>query len=434
MAATHHSIVHIGDTHLQASHTRHGDQLSALDQIFEHARVLAEADTLAAIVWPGDLFHTKSTIDDRNALVPRVQEFASLAPVVIVKGNHDQEGELEILARLASTYPIRVVTKPQVLHFETPTDVRIACFALPYPFKGALVAAGVEHQALSQTTREIFDPIFMTAASELEQAAAAGELPLMIGHVSVGGAISSTGQPQIGQDLEIDPAQLARLGPIYKGLSHIHKHQTVGGAVYAGSIARLDFGEMEPKGFIEVEYQRDGKTWEHRWKFVRLGVPAMHHVEGRLTREAFVFTSVDGQPTDPEASLIPSWSGADVRCRYRVAKGEVGVLDVAKIHAEFAGCRSLVLEPIAETEAAVRAPEIAAAVTLEDKVHAFAARQGLTVTAGFDHKLSLLQAQPQDRVVAAVATDVASRGRTPEPVSLGARLAAAEVEGQEVRA
>ena len=127
------------------------------------------------------------------------------------------------------------------------------------------------------------------------------EMALGLGRAESGAGViqfvdGSTGQPQIGTEIELDPGLLARLGPIYKGLNHIHKHQAITGAVYAGSICRLDFAEMEPKGFIEIEYQRDGKTWEHRWRFVPLDVPKMIHVDGDLSRERFLIDSVDGEP------------------------------------------------------------------------------------------------------------------------------------------
>lgn len=433
-----HRFIHVGDVHLQSSHPRNADRLNALDQIIAHARAV---DDLAAFLIPGDLFHAKPTTQDRNDLADRLIEMADIAPVLMVYGNHDEPDSLEIFTRLDTLWPIVATSTARVLHVGTPAGVTVACFAVPYPFKGAMVAGAVEHQGLSQMTRALFDPIFISAADELATTVANGAVPVMIGHLSVGGAVASTGQPQVGHELEIDPSLLARLnvpaiGDLYVGLSHIHKHQRIGTAVYAGSIARLDFAEVEPKGFIEVEYQRDGQTWEHRWTFVRLEVPAMHHVEGRLTRDAFIVTSMDGQPIDREARLVTPWDGADVRCRYRFAKGEVGVLDVARIHAEFAGCRSLLLEPIAESEATVRAPEIAAAVTLEAKVHAFAARQGLQVTPGFDHKLSLLQATSAEAVLQVVSTAAAACGAAPtDTFAVGDLVAAATSrETAEVRA
>src|SRR6185295_10123179 len=106
-----------------------------------------------------------------------------------------------------------------------------------------------------------FDLLFMDAAGELERAQASDWPTLMIGHVSVAGAVSSVGQPQIGGELEITQDHLDRLGPVPKCLNHIHKHQQVGGAIYAGSLCRLDWGEVEPKGYVVVTYDQGINHW-----------------------------------------------------------------------------------------------------------------------------------------------------------------------------
>jgi hypothetical protein len=74
-------------------------------------------------------------------------------------------------------------------------------------------------------------------------------LTLMIGHVNVAGAQLSNGQPSIGHEIELNPKHLDRLGDIPKLLNHIHKPQTIAGAHYAGSVCRLDYGEIEEKRY-----------------------------------------------------------------------------------------------------------------------------------------------------------------------------------------
>jgi DNA repair exonuclease SbcCD nuclease subunit len=244
-----HVFVHIGDAHIGAG-PRLADKLAALDQIIVWVDQAAERGELAAILWPGDLFHQKSTIEDRNVLAPRLQRLAQRAPVVLIDGNHDAPGDLEILSRLHAFYPIHVVSEPKILHVccANGAIARLAC--LPYPHRGGLVSSGVAHDDLGQEARRLLEPAFMLFASELAAAQGDGAIPLFIGHVNVGGSLSSTGQPQIGREIELDPSLLARLGPVYKGLNHIHRHQELAGAVYAGSVCRMDYGENEDKGFV----------------------------------------------------------------------------------------------------------------------------------------------------------------------------------------
>lgn len=411
-----HMFVHIGDAHLGPG-PRLADKLGAIDQIIIWVDRLADEGRLAAILWPGDLFHARSTIEDRNLLAPRLQRLAQRAPVVLVDGNHDAPGDLEILSRLHAYYPIHVVSQPKVLRIECPTGAIAAIACLPYPHRAGLVSAGVEHDDLGQVARQLLDPVFIEFADELRDAESEGHIPLFIGHVNVGGSKASTGQPQIGRELELDPALLARLGPVYRGLNHIHRHQEIAGAVYAGSICRMDFGENEAKGFViataDTIKRVDAIDWF--WQFVPLEVPAQLLVEGRLTREGFVIDSLDGNAAVEEE--IPLWAGSDIRCRYHYKKSETGALDIAHIMAEFAGCRSLKLDPIAELEHSVRAPEIAAAITLDAKVEAYCQRRQIPWTPGIAAKLDALQQQPAEAVLAALQTQMGKSSAQPSALA-----------------
>lgn len=405
-----HLFLHIGDMHVGPG-PRLQDRLDAIDQIIVWADDQAEAGRLAAILIPGDLFHAKSTIEDRNLLAPRLQRLAARAPIVMVDGNHDAPGDLEILSRLSSGWPIHVVSQPRVLYITCATGVTAAIACLPYPHRAGMVGAGVAHDDLGQVARQLLEPLFAQFAAELEEAERGGAIPLFIGHVNVGGSVSSTGQPQIGREIELDPALLARLGPIYKGLNHIHKHQVIADVVYPGSICRMDFGENEAKGFVvataDTLVQVNAVEWS--WKFIPLDVPAQFLVEGDLARDGFRITSVDGNPVDDD--FPSSWTGSDVRCRYRYRKSEAGILDQAHIMAEFAGCRSLKLDPLAELEHTVRVPEVAAAVTLTAKAEAYCAHRQIPWTAAMAAKLDALQQQPAEAILAALQAHVATTGQ-----------------------
>jgi DNA repair protein SbcD/Mre11 len=390
---THH-FLHVGDVHLQSGHPRNADRLASLAQIVAYAR---ERDRLAAFLIPGDLFHQKSTVQDRNDLEQVLSQMAALAPVVLTPGNHDEPDGLQIFGRLRTRYPVHVVSRPQVLRLDAATGVPVAAFVLPYPHRAGLVAAGSAHASLIDEARGLLDPIFTAAAAELAEARTQGAITLMVGHVNVGGARLSSGQPNIGAEIELDPALLARLGPIYKGLNHIHVHQEIAGAVYAGSICRLDFGELEAKGFVHATFLDDEQTQSWTWQFVPLDVPAMVHIDGALTREGFT-------PDDPALVACAPIAGADVRVRYRFTKAEADVLDIETVRAQFGDARALQLEGVPEREHEIRAPEIAAAATLDEKVIRYCERQGLPVTTGLRRKLAALQTLSPADIQAALET------------------------------
>jgi DNA repair exonuclease SbcCD nuclease subunit len=424
-----HLFIHVGDVHLQHGHPRNSDRINALDQVsgFVHAY----QNDVAAVLVPGDLFHQKSTVEDRNTLAAWLQTVAAFAPVVLTYGNHDVAGDLDIFAKLETDFRIHVVDTPQVVRFRTRTDRDVAVFVLPYPHKAGLVAAGLEHDQLGQAARAALEPIFMNAAAELEDAARAGALTLAMMHVNIGGSLSSTGQPQIGREIELDPALLGRLGPIPLLANHIHRHQVLHGAIYAGSICRMDYGECEAKGFVVYEYATEGSygvrpdfepiihagadRYPWRASFIPLLVAPQIHVEGTLTRDAFRIDVVDDIVAEQVLWSDTMWHGADVRVRYRYKKSELGALDVAKIHAEFAHARSLKLDPVPDIEHDVRAPEVVAAKTLPEKVTAYCELNRIAVTDTLLAKLDQLQVLDADELLRAV-TDAARDAGTVEEI------------------
>ncbi len=466
---TYH-VVQIGDTHGRID-ARSEDQFASLDAAIAVGQALAAARTLALWAWSGDLFHAVSEPATRNALFQRAIQMADLAPVVIVRGNHDLTGELDAFAWLKATYPIAVSIHPELLDIETPIAVpevlwntlgggrlRASIWTMPYPNKAALVAAGTPPDQIGQVGRAALDGLMAYGAAEL--ATRARTMRLVICHGNTVGAMASTGQPQIGVELSFDTAMFERFDAgVYIGLGHIHKHQVVGRAVYAGSNCRLDFGELEPKGVIVADFEPtverapdhyvvmrpDGdETALNRpvpgsgrlacvgWRFVPIDVPAMYHIKGRLTPEGFTFAIVQADGDTMSASTLgmltetemgraaiasgavvtppTSWRGADVRVQYTYTRAELPRLNVALIHAEFAEARSLKIDAIPDRETEVRAPEVLAAVTMQDKLEAFAVRSGLDWSSTLAHLAATIETQPIDKWQADAIAEIATIG------------------------
>lgn len=413
---TTHRFPALGDSHLIAG-PRLADRRDALAYIIADA----QRGPVDAWLWPGDLTHEGMTIELRNLLVEIVTTMARVAPVVIARGNHDPEGDLDFLARLHTTWPVFVATRPVVLDvpLATAKDTALALACLPYPTTASLVAAGTPHEEIGAAAGRALDVIFMQLGAALADARAAGRLTGAIGHVNIAGSVSSVGQPQIGQELEIGEGHLARLGDCFKVFAHIHKHQRVGSAVYPGSNCRLDWGETERKGFLLVECERFDFTgpalggsslWSHAETFVPIPVPPMFHVEGTLSRDGFdwvVKKGPDGPQDDAPMVPCPScasdpvtttlfdsappalacavcagtrqvadFTGCDVRVRASYPSSEASVLDGAKARIRtlpaFVGARRFEFEPMAVSDRTVRAPEVVAAQTFDEKLRAWA--------------------------------------------------------------
>jgi Calcineurin-like phosphoesterase len=410
----------IGDTHIQPGHARNADRLAAFDAAIAGGLALPH---LAAWVHLGDVYHAQSAPADRLAVANRFIQMAERAPVIVVNGNHGHELDSYMLERLRAAHPISVVSQPSLLH------VGGVLFAvLPYPSKATMVAAGATREAQVRVAHDAFDLLALAdAGGQIWQAF---EGPRMVvGHLTIAGAVTSVGQPLVAAELEMDPMTLQRYGAVPKIFGHIHKHQQINDAVYVGSCCRMDWGETERKGWVQVDFTKTrlhgdvlavygGVPWVHQWIFNELPVPPMYHVEGTLTRDSFDWNVRKGQdgPSDhPPAARVPcpdcggqhplvnnslfedvtvdelplcrtcngqgelvDWTGCDVRVRARYAQSERAVLSnvSARIGRMFHGARHLELEMVAVSQRELRAPEVAAAVTLPEKLQAWSRLTG----------------------------------------------------------
>lgn len=381
------TLIHIGDFHA-APGPRNADRYRWLDFILDQGERVPH---LGAWLWPGDLSHQRQAIEDKNQLAARLQRMASRAPILICYGNHDLPGDLDVFDALRAEHPIYVVAQPQVIRFRLATGQWASCFCLPYPTKASLVAAGVVPADVGDVAADALEAIFIGAAYDLEQARDNGDLTFVMGHINVGGSITSTGQPNIGREIELAPRHLERLAPIYIGLNHIHKHQTIAGAHYAGSVCRLDWGEIDDKFYNRVTIKTDDIDGDTVLVEPQpIPVPKMFHVEGDLTREGFVIAHDAGDEID-RRFYGNDWTGTEVRVRYHYKQSEKAALDEALVAKAFRTALRLKIEPVAIPDRAVRAPAVAAAHTLADKIAAWADVVGVTPAPTLVDKLARLE-------------------------------------------
>ena len=326
-------------------------------------------------------------VENGNALADRFLLMADKAPVLIVPGNHDQKDDLEIFGKLKAAFPIYVVTTPCTQRILLATGDYATVFFLPYPTR----------------VDESLDVAFDAAALALKRARAEGDLTCMIGHVNVRGAIMSTGQPAIGHEVEITTEQLDRLGSIYKGLNHIHAPQEIAGAHYAGSMCRLSWGEIEEKRYLIIKYEQGRYTVESR----PITCAPLYHVAGAIDRSGFLWNVTDG-PDGAVLGPLESWIGTEVRVRYTYQQSELSVLGdhQARVRAEFAGADRIVLEPVMSPDRAVRAPAVALAKTLAEKVEGWAEASGVTASERVLAKLQRLEQTDPVQLLNAIQEEV----------------------------
>ena len=334
-----------------------------LEQLFEH-----KPDALGI---NGDLYDAASTPRERMYLASFVNEAARICPVLIAKGNHDRPQDCALLAKLRSDHPI-IVEEAAAVH--RVGEAAIAVVAWPDPASLAAYtrtlrggrdrAFGLEVETLS------LQAVLRGLGAELAQ----HDGPrIALGHFMVDGAVVSTGQPLLGQPMRVGLADLDLLNADVVLMSHIHKPQdwtyNERPIIYAGSPYRTSYGELEPKSIVLVEVDKRDVVW------TRLPSPCAGMV---LVDDEWAYDFLAGEhawqagrrSVPPKEEL----EGAEVRFRYAV---EPDQRDPARAAAHrlrdswlAAGAAQVKVEECVRTTARARAPEVAKAQTLPDKLHA----------------------------------------------------------------
>lgn len=267
-------VLHFADLHLGVENygrpdpksglsSRLADFLATFDEVIDYA----VGEPVDAVLFAGDAFKTR----DPNPTVQR--EFARRIrrlsragiPTVLLIGNHDLPGatsratSLEIYDALEVDH-VRVCRTIEHFVLETGSGP-LQLVTLPWAPRSQLLAQGSEAEPEVGTINErIAKRIVVTVRQLARDVARRPDLPaILLGHLSVGGATTSTEQSiMLGQDVILSRADLEAATFDYVALGHIHKHQLVGPSrppvVYSGSLERIDFGEeREEKGFVVVE-------------------------------------------------------------------------------------------------------------------------------------------------------------------------------------
>ncbi len=407
------TFAHIGDVH---------DRFDVLGQVVDE--VMTTTPDLAAWLLPGDVFDKGSTIAKRNTLKEVIRRMANHAPVYGVYGNHDAPGDLAIFEDIGAEYPIvfadspgvAVVPLPERLVRSSEPEPKAAILFFPYPTQAGLLRRGVNLPDIPNAARQALEAMFVGYGHRMAEYQAKGFSTLMIGHCDAVGAVRAIGQPTVGQDsIALDDGLLNYLPkncPVL--LNHIHRAQDVGRASYAGSICRLTWGEVEAKSYTLWHRQENG----YRWKRHPVNVPPMYHVECMLTRSGVVSWEATQGPDGPPEDMPGSWAGCAVRLRakYRQSEGVVLAEAEKEARALFAEAEDFEFEPVCVPDRAVRAPEVAAARTLAEKIQAWATVTGTVLPETALMKLALLETTDPDALVTQVEEALDSAGTVSCPV------------------
>jgi len=248
-------IAHLADLHIDSR------SLVTLD---EQEQCLTAIDpAVDLVVVAGDVFERASNAAERSTFARVLRVWASIAPVVIVRGNHDAAGDIKLFERLRTSHRITVA---ETLGAVDEAGLRIGC--VPWPSRTRALAWAAERgiEALPQEMMRVLLGGF------------AGAVDLVVGHIEITAAETDEGQPIAGFcDVPLAVADLQETGVAYCALGHIHKPQEWGAVRYAGSPRQTSFGEQAGKGYTLVELGNGGATWEHK----ALPSPTWHTICGK---------------------------------------------------------------------------------------------------------------------------------------------------------
>lgn len=368
----------------------HFDEGSRFDECVRiHDWIAEDAASRGCTSWlhAGDIYERKSTPKERASAADWVQRMADfVGPGVIVRGNHDAVGDLPLLGRLDTHgCGVSVVEDARVVRLG---GVSVACLA--WPRRGNLhsLLGAVDRDTVEAAAGDALRSVLRGLGEELA-VSRPDDAKILLSHAMVRDSRTSTGQPLVGCDFELGLHDLALAKADFIALGHIHLGQDwdVGGApaVYPGSPRRTAFGESEAKGYVVVEF--DGSRLVG-WERVETPATPMIHLEGDH------FPDSGLELTGMEHWFRSSLSGAEVRMRYRV---QCDQRDAAKAAAGecrerflAAGATNVKIEEQLLVEQRARAPEVAAAATLAEKLERFWGSKGFEPGARRDALLGKL--------------------------------------------
>ena len=399
-------VLHFADVHARDADI---DEIKkCLDFIVEQAK--AEKPDL--IVHAGDTFHSRDVKLDSPAaklVVDVFSRLADIAPVAAVVGTPSHDGlAAEILPYLRSTYQIYLATRPEqigLLHpldggfttctfDETESPLATISF-LPPPTKEHFVRGS--GSSIAQSDQDISTAL-SGVLSGFGAMAGAHKCPhILIGHVTVKGAVTSTGQQMTGREIEISREQLALANADLVCLGHIHKAQEF----YSGSIYRENWGETEDKGFYIHEIE-GGKV---ATRFIKTPTRKLHQVK-------FDLTDPDADLRDLDMILYQlspeDINDASIRVELRVYQDEAAALDRGAIERFYldgdARAREVDVRIVRVPRETVRSTNILKLQALRDKVMELAATRGEMVPDRILAKADMLEMRPTDEIMEAIAS------------------------------
>lgn len=309
-------ILHTADSHFQQNRL---DECVANAGFISEYAIEHEPDL---IIHAGDLFHKNTVINSKEylAAIDFITNMSYIAPVIIIRGNHDPEGCLGVLGKMENVFTFDDLS---ILEYndivEYPYSIELCL--IPYQ-KTTSLSGDTVNKAHVSIAKELKKYISKFAKNKIDS-----QLKLVVAHVSIAGAELANSERMLGNEVMLSPNDFLKDGVHGVMLGHIHRNDQdiLDGApmAYSGSHYRTRFDEIMEPGFCFWSFDmEDGEWFLADKKFVR--TPARDMVKWELTtEETKEYMSTGEFPFE----LLPN---TDMKVIFSVPEGMVSKLDKEK--------------------------------------------------------------------------------------------------------
>ncbi|EHQ88244.1 metallophosphoesterase family protein [Desulfosporosinus youngiae] len=263
-------LLHCGDIHLGSGLQYGKDDESGmnsrlrdwLETMVKIKNIAVEQD-VDAVVFAGDAFKDrKPTPQLLSYFISWLKSFNPI-PVVMIVGNHDLNGDgsigpVDLIGSLGIAY---TSNKPEILKVPTKSGI-LQVVTMPTFSKSTFL----QQDEFKDTPIDELNSIMADKAGQIIRYLADQLDPklhsILTLHGTVSGSINGSERSMMMAQEPIFALHDVALPQFdYVALAHVHRHQVIytppdqPPVAYSGSIERVDFGEMEPKGVIIADLE-----------------------------------------------------------------------------------------------------------------------------------------------------------------------------------
>jgi DNA repair protein SbcD/Mre11 len=339
-------IAHFSDLHYAP------ETLFEVDRCFSYAVDAAIERGVDAAVISGDATDHAQNLHSPavEALARHVRRLADHCPVLILQGtfSHEPPGTLNIFRHFGGRYPVHVAERLQQIalcdghwlssgawRFEGLPDNAQALFSALPTVNKAVVAATAGATVAGEEIGNQLSALLRGYGTINDRARELGIPTVGVAHGTVHGSVNEHGVPMAGNDHEFTTGALFAAHASAFILGHIHLHQTWESAgrviAYAGSPARLHYGEEGDKGFLIWTVGAEGSCFE------RIVTPARRTID-------LCFAGAPDPAQIRERLGALDVEGAFVRVRWQVSEADRDQVDRAALLAALPGAVQVKLE------------------------------------------------------------------------------------------